>query len=81
MLSQPSKFSNQHLTPSNRLGQSKSEVILVTDNVPKFPDYAKAPEFGENPEVEIKEHGATAMFRCSGKNESGQDEPDITWLV
>ena len=62
-----------------RLGTAKSEVIYVTDILPSYPDYAKPPEFQDQPEVEIKEAGATATFRCSAKNETGVDEPDVTW--
>ena len=53
--------------------------IYVTDISPSYPDLAIPPEFDDQPEVEIKEAGATATFRCSAKNDSRVDEPDITW--
>ena len=61
------------------LGVAKSEVIHVTDKIPETAEFSRPPEFKEQPEVEIKEAGATASFRCSAKEEEGMDEPEITW--
>ena len=62
-----------------RLGVAKSEVIHVTNKIPEADEFSKPPEFKEQPEVEIKEAGATASFRCSAKEDEGTDEPEITW--
>ena len=61
------------------LGVAKSEVIFVTETLIEAVDHSKPPEFKEQPEVEIKEAGATASFRCSAKEEEGEDPPEITW--
>ena len=51
----------------------------MTETLIEAVDHSKPPEFKEQPEVEIKEAGATASFRCSAKEEEGEDPPEITW--
>lgn len=51
----------------------------MSDKIPETSELSKPPEFQEQPEVEIKEAGATASFRCSAKEEEGMEEPEITW--
>ena len=65
-----------HCEASNTVGKALSEVIFVTDTLPKYPEWAVFPTFDEQPETEIKEAGRNAEFRCSA---SGDPAPDITW--
>ncbi len=67
------------LCRQNRWGIAKSEVIHVTDEVPSFPEYATPPKFEVSPDIILAEAGGPAKFRCSGKNVTGEKDPDITW--
>ncbi|TRY80572.1 hypothetical protein TCAL_13263 [Tigriopus californicus] len=61
---------------SNKLGSAKSEVVLVSTNRPKSPEWAIAPNFTVKPEVEIKEVDSFVEFKC---NAVGSPKPEIIW--
>ena len=58
------------------MGLAKSEVILLSNEVPSVEDWVTLPTLKQPPEVEIKEEEKSVDFKCVA---DGTPRPKIIW--